>query len=138
MDETYFLCNDIDLKAIGSKYKPRHETNYSYSRFSIKILWAGSAAGVNGPLICMEKGKKVHPRLRGTNLVNICELPEGSCVIPNKAEYMDDEILTKVVKVLSPHIRKMKVSNVACVFLILFSIYLTLHLCPSKFSSDCL
>ena len=62
--------------------------------------------------------------------------PEGSCVIPTKAAYMDDETWAKVVKVVAPGIIKINVSNVACVFTILFSIYLTLHLCSYKFSSD--
>ena len=57
-------------------------------------------------------------------------------MIPNKALYMDDETWEKVVKLVAPDIRKMKVSNVACVFPILFSIYLTIHLCSSRFSSD--
>ena len=57
-------------------------------------------------------------------------------MIPKKSAYMDDETWAKVVKVLAPSIRKMKVSNVACVFPILFSLYLTIHLYPSKFSSD--
>ena len=37
---------------------------------------------------------------------------EGSCVIPNKAAYMDDETWEKVVKVVAPGIRKMMVRNV--------------------------
>ena len=78
----------------------------------------------------------MHPRLIGTNLVTRDVFPEGSYVIPNKAEYMYDETWVKVVKVVAPGIRKMKVSNVACVFPILFSIYITFHLCPSKLSSD--
>ena len=80
----------------------------------------------------LEKGAKVHPRIRNTNLVTRYGFPEGSCVITNKSAYMDDETWVKVVKVVSPGIRKMKVSNDACVFPILFSTYLTLHLCPSK------
>ena len=91
---------------------------------------------MNGPVIFLAKGTKVHPRIKGTNLVTRYRLPEGSFVIPNKAAYMDDETWVKVVKVVDPGIRKMKVSNVAFVFPILFSIYLTIHLCPSKFSSD--
>ena len=62
--------------------------------------------------------------------------PEGSCVIPNKAAYMDDETWTKVVKVVAPGIRKMAVSNVSFVCSNLFSTYLTIHLCSSKFSAD--
>ena len=57
-------------------------------------------------------------------------------MIIDKAAYMDDETWEKVVKVVAPGIRKIKVSNVACVFPILFSIYLTLHFCPSEFSLD--
>ena len=49
---------------------------------------------------------------------------------------MDDETWPKVVKVVAPGIRKMTVSNVVCVLPILLSIYLTLHLCPSKLSAD--
>ena len=67
---------------------------------------------MNGPLIFMTKGTKVHPRLRGNNLVTKYRLPEGSCVIPNKAAYTDDETWEKVVKVVSPGIRKMAVRNV--------------------------
>ena len=57
-------------------------------------------------------------------------------MIPNRAVYMDDETWVKVVKVVATGIRKIKVINVACVFPILFSIHLTLHLCTSKLSSD--
>ena len=90
---------------------------------------------MNGPVIFLEKGKRVQPRLRGTNLVTRYGLPKGSCVIQNKAAYMDDENWAKVVKVAAPGIRKMKASNVACVFPIFFCTYLTLHLCHSKLVS---
>ena len=49
---------------------------------------------------------------------------------------MDDETWMKEVKVLSPSLRKMKVSNVALVFPILFYIYITPHIYSSKFSTD--
>ena len=57
-------------------------------------------------------------------------------MIPNKAEYINDESWSNVVKLVAPGIRKMKGSNFACVFPILFSIYLTIHICSSKLSSD--
>ena len=91
---------------------------------------------MNGPVIFLSKETKLHPRLKGTNLVTRCIFLEGSCAIPNKAAYMDDETWKMVVKEVGPGIRKTKVSNVACVFPILSSIYLTIHLCPSKLSSD--
>ena len=90
---------------------------------------------MNGPVIVLAKGRKVHLRLKGTNLLTRYRLPEGSCVIPNKVAYIDYDTWAKVVKVAAPGIRKIKVSNVACVFPILFSVYLTLHLCPYKLSS---
>ena len=87
-------------------------------------------------MIFLEKGKKVQPRLRGNKLVTKYGLPEGYCVIPNKAAYMDDETWAKVVKVVAPGIRKMTVINVASVCSILFSTYLTIYLCSSKLSAD--
>ena len=99
------------------------------------VLRVGSAAGVNDPVIYLAKCTKVHPRMRGNNLVTKYGLPEGSCVIPNKAAYMDDKTWAKVVKVVAPGIRKMAVRNVAFVCSILFSTYLTVHLCYSKFSA---
>ena len=49
-------------------------------------------------------------------------------MIPNKAADMDDEILAKFMKVIAPVTRTIKVSNVDCVFTILLSIYITIHL----------
>ena len=49
---------------------------------------------------------------------------------------MDDETWAKVVKVVAPGIRKMAVSNVAFFCSNIFSTYLTLQLCSSKFSAD--
>ena len=112
MDESCLLCNERELKIIGDNNKPRPDKNFSDSRFSIKFLWVGSAAGVNGPVIFLAKFTKVHPKLRGNNSVTKYGLPEGSCVIPNKAAYMDDETWAKVMKVVVPGIRKMAVSNV--------------------------
>ena len=55
----------------------------------------------------------MHPRLRDNNLVTKYGLPEGSCVIPNKAAYVYDETRAKVVKVAAPGIRKTAVINAA-------------------------
>ena len=91
---------------------------------------------MNGPVISLSRDTKVYPIIRGTNFVTRYGLSEGSCVITNKAAYIYYDTWEKVVKVLAPGIRKINVSNVACVCPILFSVYLTLHLCPSKFSSN--
>ena len=58
----------------------------------------------------------MQPRLRGDNLVTRYGFPEGCCVIPNKAAYLDYYTWAKVVKVVAPDIRKMKVRNAACIF----------------------
>ena len=55
----------------------------------------------------------MHPRIRGTNLLTRYGFPEESCVIPKKSAYMYDETWEKLVKVLGPGIRKMKLSHVA-------------------------
>ena len=49
--------------------KPLHDKNCSNSRFSVTFLRVGSAEGVNGPVIFLEKVTKVHPSLRVNNLV---------------------------------------------------------------------
>ena len=67
---------------------------------------------MNGPVIFLERLKKVHHRIRGNNLVTRCGFTEGSCVIPNKTAYIDDDTWAKGVKVVSPGIRKMAVINV--------------------------
>ena len=114
MDENCFLCNEGELRIIGDNDKPCHDKKCSDSRFSITVLQVGSAAGVNGPVIFLTKGTKVHPRLRGKNLVTKYGFPEESCVIPNKTAYMDDKTWANVVKVVASGIRTMAVSNVAC------------------------
>ena len=70
LDEISFLCNELELKVRGNKDKTRHEKKFSDSRFSLTVLRIGSAAGVNGLVVFLTKGAKVHPRLRGTNLVD--------------------------------------------------------------------
>ena len=78
--------------------------------------------GLNGPVIFLANGTNVHPRLRCVKILTQYKLIEGSCVILNKAAYTDDETWAKVVKVVAPGIRKIKVINVAYVLTILFSI----------------
>ena len=58
--------------------------------FPITALWVGSVGVVNGPVIFLAKGTKVHPRFRGINLMTRYGFLEGSSLIPNKEEYMDD------------------------------------------------
>ena len=41
------------MKFIGSKDKHCRDGNHSDSRFSITVIWVGSAEGVNGSVICL-------------------------------------------------------------------------------------
>ena len=82
----------------------------------------------------MAEGDLVYPWIIGNNLVIRCRYTEGYCVIPKKSAYMYDKTWLKVMKVIALVIRKMKVGNFY-VLLILFSIYLTPYLCPSKISA---
>ena len=127
LDETSFLCNEGGLNVVGVKEKPQHETYFSDSIFSIIVLQIGSETVVNGWVVLLEKGTLLHFRIRSTNLVTWYGFSKGSCVIPKKLEYMDDKTWAKVVKVVAPAIRKMKVSNVACVWIFYF-IYLYLQI----------
>ena len=38
LDETSFLCYEVELKVLGRKDKPRHDKNCSNLRFSITVL----------------------------------------------------------------------------------------------------
>ena len=67
--ETSFLCNKVEIKVLGGKYPPPDMKYCSSLKFSIKFVLIGSAAGVDGTVILLEKGNYVHPRLRGTNIV---------------------------------------------------------------------
>ena len=53
---------------------------------------------MNGPVTFLAKGTKVQNSLRGNNVATKYGFSEGSCVIPNKSEYMDDDTWAKVVK----------------------------------------
>ena len=61
LDETCFLYNEGELKVVGANDKTCHKQNCSYSRFSITVLQVGSAEGVNGPVILIANGTKMHP-----------------------------------------------------------------------------
>ena len=97
LDETSFLWNDDELKVVLCTVKNTHK-KCSAPRFSIELLWVGSAAVVNGPFIFIAKGTLVHPSLRGTKLVTKYRLAVGSCVITNKPAYTDCETWTKLMK----------------------------------------
>ena len=121
---------------MAATINPSTKKNCSDSRFLIKVLWVGNAAGVNGPVIFLTNGTKVHQRLRGNKLVTKYGFPVGSFVVLNKAAYIYDKTWAKVVEGVTPGIRNMKVRNVGFVCSTLFYTYLTLNICTSKFYAD--
>ena len=64
----YFVMRGNEI--LLQKKTSIHDQNCSNSRFSIKALRIGSAVGVTGPVVFLEKGDLVHPRLGSTTLVN--------------------------------------------------------------------
>ena len=78
--------------------------------------------GVIGPMIFLTKDILVHSKVRGTKLVTKYIFPSLSCVFSNKTSYMDDENLVKVMKLVVPAIRTLKVRNFSC-FCLFYSLY---------------
>ena len=76
----------------------------------------------------------MQPRIRGNNLVTRYRFTEGYCVITNKSAYLDNDTGVKVMEVVAPVIRKMKASIFFCVYTILFFLYITPRIFPSKLS----
>ena len=104
------MCSNGILRIVGDAEKAHHDKNTQNNRTSITVLRVGAAGGINGPVIFIAKGESIHDHFKGDRLHRDYGLPEESCVIPNKNGYMDDETWEKVVDVLAPAIRKMKVN----------------------------
>ena len=110
LDETCFVCSNGILRILGDSECKHHDNNVADNGVSITVLCVGSAGGVNGPVIFIAKGTSVHPWFSGDSLEKKYGLSVGSCVIPNKTAYMDDETWMKCVEVLAPAIHQMEVS----------------------------
>ena len=75
LDETCFLFNGGEFRIIGGNDKTHHNKQCSDLRFTISVLQVGSESGVNGPVIFLANGEKVHPKLRSKDLVTRYGLP---------------------------------------------------------------
>jgi len=109
LDETCFIASEGTLKVLADAGRKKHNVNVADCRESITCLRVGSAAGVNGPVVFLTKGKEIHRRFSGDRLHTVYGLPKGSCVIPTPNGYMDDEAWLKVVKIVAPALRQMEV-----------------------------
>ena len=61
LDETCIQCNDGNIRIVGSKERKTQSKITDDSRFSITILRVGNAAGLDGPIIIILKGKSNFP-----------------------------------------------------------------------------
>eukprot|EP00957_Ditylum_brightwellii_P165219 12578996-Ditylum_brightwellii.AAC.1 len=77
------MALDGTLKILTGADRSKHNLNMVDCQELITTLCTGVAAGVNGPVIFLTKGKEVHCSFRGNRLHNVFGLPEGSCVIAN-------------------------------------------------------
>ena len=109
LDESCFMCSEGNLRIIGDAARKHHDKNISDNRLSITVLRCGSAAGTHGPVIFLLKGTEVNQLFTKKKLQENYGLPEGSCVLMNENAYMDDETWERVVDILAPALRKLKV-----------------------------
>ena len=109
LDESCFIASEGTLKVLADSERKKRNVNVVDCQELITCLRIGSAAGVNGPVIFLTKGKDVHWRFSGDKLHKMYGLPEVLCIILTASGYMDDEAWLKVVKVIAPAIQKMQV-----------------------------
>eukprot|EP00957_Ditylum_brightwellii_P100952 7694671-Ditylum_brightwellii.AAC.1 len=103
------MASDGTVKILAGVDRKKHNLNLADCQELVTTLRTGAAAAVNGHVIFLTKGREVHRSFRGNRLHTVFGLPEGSCVIANGTGCMDDETWLKVVEILAPAIRKMKV-----------------------------
>eukprot|EP00957_Ditylum_brightwellii_P078224 5948129-Ditylum_brightwellii.AAC.1 len=77
------MALDRTLKILAGADRNKHNLNMADCQESITTLRTGAAAGVNGPVIFLIKGKEVHHSFRKNRLHIVFGLPEGSYVIAN-------------------------------------------------------
>ena len=90
LDEECFLASDGNVRIIGDAAKCKHEIESGSSRISITLLRCGNAAGIQGPVFWLLKGKK---RPKGLNdaFLRRHGAPPGSSVIMTDNAFMTNE-----------------------------------------------
>ncbi len=93
LEETCFMASEGHLQVIGSVAKIKHEKNTANSRQSITVVHLESAAGVEGPLIYLAKGKELTvASMIDKNFARIHKAPTGSYVKMTPNAYMTNEV----------------------------------------------
>ena len=112
LDETCIQCNDGNIRIVGSKERKTQSKITDDSRFfiTITILRVGNAAGLDGPIIIIlkGKGKKIDSKVLN-DIVKAFGCPPGSCVINTPSAYMTDEAWKELVLALIEGIRQIPV-----------------------------
>eukprot|EP00957_Ditylum_brightwellii_P202762 15331706-Ditylum_brightwellii.AAC.1 len=111
LDEMCFMCCDGKLKVVGSKDSKHHDKNVKDNRTSITVVRVGNAAGNNGPVIFILKGKgaKVMTTFSDGQLIGEYGIPPGPTVLFNDSAYMDDVTWAIAVEKITVGIRQMPV-----------------------------
>ena len=111
LDETCFMCCDGKLKIVGALNTKHHDKNVADNRTSITVVQVGNAAGNNGPVIFILKGKgsKVMATFLDERLIGEYDLPPGSTVLFNDSAYMDDVTWAIAAEKIAVGIRQMPV-----------------------------
>ena len=112
-DETCVFSQDGMLRVLGSSSKKKHDKAVSDNMMSITMFRCGNAAGTQGPVLFLAKGKKDSSIPRSLGPRSLCsthKLPQGSRVIMSDNAYMDDKAWLKAVEFIAPGIRKAPVS----------------------------
>mgnify|MGYP001031646604 CR=1 FL=1 len=108
VDETSVMACEGTLKVIGDAERKKHQKNSADSRDSITIVRVGNAAGSNGPLIFLAKGKSMDvPALKNLEKLGA---PKCSTIVMTPNAYMTDEAWATVAVSLCKGIREMEVS----------------------------
>ena len=108
LDETCLLASEGTIKVVASNKKTKTELVKDDCRASITVLRIGFAAGVQGPLIFLAKGKTMdRPSLKV--LLRQPGVPPGSVVLMTPNAFMNDETWEKIVPLLAKAIRELPV-----------------------------
>ena len=105
-DETCFMLGtDGKLHTVyGSAKRKKHELLTCDVRLSITVFRCGNAAGVQGPIIAVMKGKNI-PERWTPEFMETLGAPPGSICLPSANAFMTDEVWLQLVRSLAGGMR---------------------------------
>jgi hypothetical protein len=109
MDETCTKADAGILKIVGQHGRHKHDKEGADSRLSTTTLCTGSAAGENGPILCLSKGATVPaPYNDERYLEEDLGMPKGTQVVPTPSGFMTDLAFDTAIDKYATGIRAMK------------------------------